>query len=585
MQQPKSSMCRQLLSLLTLAWASSAAGIHVGSLGNPACWAPSRQARADADDTEQAASLPSFLLCCATRVFGPTGNPACWTGGLSFERCCQGLDPGSREFAFLVNATLASAAGDFSVAVVAFATWLHRLEVERHAAGHRPLHDSEAALMAELSEHISRWQAQHLQELFARLPEVLEAYRSHWHPAGPEPRIAILMACTASTANNDMCRLGASLWQCYARRHGYHFIFDSSQYPDYPTRFEFGSAGGSTALGLQALAPDFGEDGGTTFLEEEPLAFEVGTGGLDFKYWQRWYAARRHLQAYDMLFVVDPDTSVFPSCTDVELPAALQLPMPPPRVTDGGDPWPGILVRKSRPGEDVNGGVVGFTRSPWSLLYLELLIARSRWPLDFAGGSGWCHSRQAAEYDTLLEVMALEQAQREGSFRYRSECTVQALPQAIPDDGKLVAGCAWSSFLYCWKEATGLLSEALDNGEWRHVRFLDPVKEVDINYRPWSNEPRYRQPFLTAGPEALPPIAHAAFLWHYVAIPDKAKHMMRDFGLSSIEDTLDCDRLHEQFMSAARLRQPGGFPPCSLTGSPKVCPFEDSWLMSHKWGC
>eukprot|EP00971_Amphidinium_carterae_P138811 2750774-Amphidinium_carterae.2 len=36
----------------------------------------------------------------------------------------------------------------------------------------------------------------------------------------------------------------------------------------------------------------------------------------EFKWWQRWYAIRRHLLSYDLLLVVDPDTAVMALLSD-----------------------------------------------------------------------------------------------------------------------------------------------------------------------------------------------------------------------------------------------------------------------------
>eukprot|EP00971_Amphidinium_carterae_P005679 112754-Amphidinium_carterae.3 len=46
------------------------------------------------------------------------------------------------------------------------------------------------------------------------------------------------------------------------------------------------------------------------------------------------------------------------------------------------------------------------------MLWLELLLARSRWPVDVAGAGGWCQERQAAEYESLLEVILMERVWR-----------------------------------------------------------------------------------------------------------------------------------------------------------------------------
>lgn len=84
----------------------------------------------------------------------------------------------------------------------------------------------------------------------------------------------------------------------------------------------------------------------------------------------------------------------------------------------------------------------------------------------------------------------------------------------------------------------------------------------------------------------VPPITNSAFLWHFVGIPDKVKHILRDFGLDAIEDTYDCDWLATRFnqiIGQSSLHD--GFPECKLTGSTHVCPYEDSSLMPHTFGC
>eukprot|EP00928_Gymnodinium_smaydae_P051083 TRINITY_DN34610_c0_g1_i1.p1 TRINITY_DN34610_c0_g1~~TRINITY_DN34610_c0_g1_i1.p1 ORF type:complete len:154 (-),score=20.46 TRINITY_DN34610_c0_g1_i1:153-560(-) len=117
---------------------------------------------------------------------------------------------------------------------------------------------------------------------------------------------------------------------------------------------------------------------------------------------------------------------------------------------------------------------------------------------------------------------------------------------------------------------------------------LDPAV-VDVNYRPWSNEPRYRPSGLSAA--VTPPIARSAFLWHYVAIPNKVASMLRDFGLQKLEETFDCQQLSRAFEQAwgddgthIGNRSQRSFN-CGLSGSPIPCPYEDSALMPLVWGC
>jgi len=336
----------------------------------------------------------------------------------------------------------------------------------------------------------------------------------------------------------------------------------------HPQRFRFnnGSFRGNWSA---ALTADF-KDEDVQFLYEEPLALEAGSDGTTFRWWQRWYAARRHLAAYDLLLIVDPDTAVFPTCTGVDLLTALGLPAD---MTQ----WPGVITRDPRTNEDLNGGVFALTGSPWGHLYLELLLARSRWPVDFAGGGGWCNSRQAAEYETLLEVIALGRMYSTGlPLDYTSECMLHALPQVTRNrDSENVAGCIWPVYLACWKKVVARLIGPPGNRSSWHAKLLDPVFS-DINYRPWSNEARYTSSALRTG--ELHPITNSAFLWHYVGIPDKATSMLRDFGLRSLADTFDCQQLHRTFDS-------GGLPGCQLAGSSQACPFPDSKLMPHVYGC
>lgn len=536
-----------------------------GGFGNPECW-----------------SGPlSFLMCCSIRAFGPGGNPACWEGmlcegegecfgsepgQLNFDKCCQPIDwPEVRENA---GDIILRAHGDFKECIISLSELVHRVDMERHALGERVLKEWEADLLGELNSLTMLWRSEQLAELMNNLPNVLSSYEAEFlRPKVEEPNIAILMGCTPETAGGDLCRLGANLWECYAQRHGYHFIFDTNEYPSYPQKFRFGGG----ARGAAALDVEFDESA-VRFLEEEPLALQIGSDALDFKWWQRWYATRRHLPAHDLILVVDPDTGIFPSCTDVGLHEALGL-------SANVSEWPGVIARDPRDGEDLNGGVFAVTRSPWGFLFLELLLARSRWPIDVAGGGGWCHARQSAEHETLLEVIALAHAAlNEEPLDYTSECMMHAVPQvASRREGGEVAGCIWPAYLRCFKKNAQRFLGPPGHRAGSHVRLIDPQR-ADINYRPWSNEPRYRAQFLDS--DAVPPVQNAAFLWHYVGIPGKVANMMRDFGLSSLSDTFDCGLLQRSWASADP-----ALPACKLGGSATPCPYDDSLLMPHIFGC
>eukprot|EP00927_Polykrikos_kofoidii_P047593 TRINITY_DN41834_c0_g1_i1.p1 TRINITY_DN41834_c0_g1~~TRINITY_DN41834_c0_g1_i1.p1 ORF type:complete len:617 (+),score=75.95 TRINITY_DN41834_c0_g1_i1:108-1958(+) len=574
-------------------------GVVVGGVhgqGDPTCW----------DETMGS----GFLLCCATRIFGEGGNPECWDEArlVTFQRCCVSPSPSEVE----ANELLDKAQADFNVTITAFARLLHRLELERHAFGERRLSTVEAWLLQSLGELLTLWRADQMRELVGDLRGVLARMSKLRHRSETETlrerRVGILTACTPDTAGSDMCRLGANLWQCYAQRHGYHFILDTNPYPVGPHKYRFRSPR-SDEKQHTALDAEFDADA-FSFLDADPMVKSLGTDGLDFKWWQRWYAARRHLPFYDILLVVDPDTSVFPSCFDVGLPEALGLSRngafaPPENIhgdVDGEDEI-GVLTRDARVGEDTNGGVFVLGGGPWGFLFLELLLARSRWPIDVAGGSGWCHARQSAEFETFIEVVALERAWRFGNsdngssgdtgsddgdsdadvsaqFAYSSECMKHAVPQAVStrSEEAPIAGCTWPEYRTCWNAAMSRLAgDPGSRSDWmRYARLLDPGV-VDINYRPWSNELRYKSQSARSQPDA--PIIRSAFIWHYVAIPNKTSSMMRDFGLKGLEDTFDCQTLQHIF------NRRWAFSGCMLSGSSSPCPHGDSDLMPRAWGC
>lgn len=453
----------------------------------------------------------------------------------------------------------------------------------------RPLTGAEAAHFEALGAHLVQWHLRHLSELSRRLPEVLRAYarripnKSNGHVEASSPRVAVLVSCTPETAGSRGCRLSAGLWQCYAHRHGYSFIYDTSEFPVFP-KMRFGHPFDPP---LTAVDAEFGNES-ARFLEETPPS-----DALTFKWWQRWYAARRHLPYFDLLAVVDADTAVCPACMGTSLLEALGLPPSKPEA------WPGVLTRDLRHGEDLNGGVFVFTRSPWGMLHLDLLLAKSRWPVDVAGSGGWCHSRQGAELETFLEVASLELAARTGrpfNQTYQAKCLAHALPEvyALPAsahdrDKEWGWGCVYQRYLNCWRDTMENLAGPPGQRSTKHVRLLDPAL-VELNYRPWSHEPRYGPTGMKAVKAGAPPfpIARSAFLWHYVGVQDKVGGLLRDFGLRSIEDTLDCERLAK---SAKDWTTEESGKACQLGGSRQPCPLGDpsDWRGAIPgipiWGC
>lgn len=537
----------------------------------------------------------SFLRCCSTRVYGPGGNPACWDSSLgsNFEQCCLSSAGDLRESD--LDETLAGAAVHFQSCVVALAALIHRFDIERHVLGERVLSLLEAEFFVGLVSLLPLWRASQLRRLHRCM-----VTRRHAAPAFfralPPPhadqgakrlaqgaRIGIVIACTPESAGQPGCQLGANLWQCYAHGHGYDFVFDTSPYATKTREFRFGAshlmepsdshAGECSSSPWASMHEPFTELD-FSFLRAYRESELLASDALDFKWWQRWYAARRHLPFFDLLLVVDPDTAVFPSCFGLSLVEALRLPV---HIED----WPGVITRDARDGEDTNGGVFAIVNNVWGNLFLELLLDRSTWPIDVAGGGGWCHARQSAEFETLLEIIALDDAShRGGDVNYDSECMRHAVPQPVPsgDTGKIISGCVWPLYRDCWDTHSRRLIGPPGNRTSRMVWLLDPTV-VDINYRPWSNEPRYQMDVAATG--NLPPIAHAAFLWHYVGVRDKVGSLIRDFGLSTVDNTLDCQSLLYSFM----LHLGGRLPMCRRAGSSEPCPFAGSSLMPRIWGC
>eukprot|EP00929_Paragymnodinium_shiwhaense_P104770 TRINITY_DN6947_c0_g1_i1.p1 TRINITY_DN6947_c0_g1~~TRINITY_DN6947_c0_g1_i1.p1 ORF type:complete len:544 (+),score=96.23 TRINITY_DN6947_c0_g1_i1:170-1801(+) len=515
-----------------------------------------------------------FTTCCSVRVFGPEGNEDCWARlpGATFQRCCLDAPMSEEEFEHHKEDTLARAKADFKAAAVEMASLIHRFDLERTVLGVRPLRTGEAELLSGMNSLMQQWRAEQLAGLAAKLPEVLESYaaalrnarRGRRRDRGQGLRIGILTGCTADSASSDVCQAGPNLWECYANRHGYDFIYDANKYPSYPQRFRFKRL---VEEGVAAALDATFDAAAVEFLYQEPASLLSGTDGVNFKWWQRWYAARRHLLSYDLLLVVDPDTAVFPTCMGEDLLSLLGL-------GDDMEDWPGVIARDPRQGEDLNGGVFALTGTPWGLLYLELLLARSRWPVDVAGGGGWCQARQGAEYETFLEVAALSAG---GPLDYTSECMQHALPQSLSDGTAYFAGCLWPQYSQCWQKNLARLLGPHGRRKTARAKLIDP-RHADINYRPWSNEARYRDSARRTG--ALPPISNAAFLWHYVGVPKKVQSMLRDFGLSRLNDTFDCEAVNEFADDTSN-----GLPPCKKGGSEAACPFEDALLMPRQFGC
>jgi len=539
-----------------------------------------------------------FWECCGGNSSAlDSGSDLCWdeVAGFTFQRCCRSPKEGSPRHQYLTSRAkeeLEKCHDSFSACVTALAESFHFLDLAGRFLGDHVVPQEEFQHFEALKEEVIAWHSRHLDNLSKNLQAVLASYsRTKPLAAGVAPRVAVLIACTPGSAGSPGCTLGAGLWQCYAHRHSYHFVYDTAPYPARPKlHFTSPTAGGKA---LPAIDADFGMEA-LHFLNATPSG--IWTDAHDFKWWQRWYAARRHLPFFDVLLVVDADTAVFPACTGIGLLEALNM-------KDGGlesSYWPGAATRDARPGEDLNGGVMVLTRSPWGRLYLELLLAKSRWPVDLAGSGGWCHSRQGAELHSFLELMALEQAATQGLPLNQSialDCLRYALPEVFRRAGgsagtTLSVGCLYPAYLSCWRRAATRIAGPPGHRITRHAWLVDPAM-VDLNYRPWSQEPRYAIPekrHQSEGvSERLLPLARGAFLWHYVGLSDKVGCMLRDFGLQGMEDVLDCEQLAKRF-DAWTLNGSGGASGCSLGGSSKPCPlgFEAgaAWARGHPpFGC
>ena len=122
-------------------------------------------------------------------------------------------------------------------------------------------------------------------------------------------------------------------------------------------------------------------------------------------------------------------------------------------------------------------------------LYLELLLAKSRSPVDVAGGGGWCHGRQGAELQSFLELMALERAAANGwtsAEMQAVDCVKHAVPEEyvksrtlsrseILESGVTSVGCLYSRYLGCWREASDHLAGPVGQRSTWRARPIDPA--------------------------------------------------------------------------------------------------------------
>lgn len=195
------------------------------------------------------------------------------------------------------------------------------------------------------------------------------------------------------------------------------------------------------------------------------------------KSWNRWFALRRHLDAYEWVLTVDPDQ--FPS-QECFLGRSLSTVL---KDAGADDPSVMLVMRDFPRFHTLNSAGVFLRQGSGARLFLDLLFARMYW-------EGVADFDQSAFDQSILEFLDLWSAEQ---FANR---------KAIPGSRCLIFQLAWldgsnilERYLQCWHDRVDSLFGPFGEREYvdgAPLRLLDP-RLVDINYvigsRPQDDAP------------------------------------------------------------------------------------------------
>ncbi|CAK0864395.1 unnamed protein product [Prorocentrum cordatum] len=301
------------------------------------------------------------------------------------------------------------------------------------------------------------------------------------HPAlvgaGATRQVAILLAATPSMLR--VYQPFINLWRCYALRHGLQFILETDD-------------------------------------------TEVRPPHRRAKNWIRWFAVRRHLDFYEALLVVDPDTFVVPECWNVSIPAVLGSTAAARR---GQHASPDVGMRDFGRPQTLNNGVVLVRSTPRGRFFLDQLLAKAAWMQTI-------EKDQGAFDETVLEVLGLEALSR-GEDGYDSECVQHVFPNARGNHEVAL-------YALCWWRVSERLAGPFGARLSDTIRFADP-RLADVNH--------------VVGARGM---SEPAVLHHFAGRSKDWDAMLDAFGVPP-RQTMDCHAVHEHVHAAgaARLCVPG----------------------------
>ncbi|KAF4667671.1 hypothetical protein FOL47_003444, partial [Perkinsus chesapeaki] len=269
-------------------------------------------------------------------------------------------------------------------------------------------------------------------------------------PGSTSPhRTAILMSVAYNTKGTPIVKAALEMWKCYAQFHGYTFLVDEEPYDSYD--------------GLYAVKfPSMKTEVAHRIKNHEPV--DVNLGSPPSVGWMKWRAARRWIDEFDAIIIVDPDMLVSFTCYHIALHHLLR---------QGAD----IVLRDYPPKAELNAGFAIIRNSPNGRYFLDSLLTKARW-----------YGLTLADQDALAET----------ALQFVSSEVNDELPQesssTVLNPVRYTGQCLDTMILY----KTGLYSEAdqvvcfqkhlsMLAGPWgsrgsRSLRFVDP-REIDINYR------------------------------------------------------------------------------------------------------
>lgn len=312
--------------------------------------------------------------------------------------------------------------------------------------------------------------------------------------AGPtsqssKKQVAVLLAATPSMLSTYQPFI--NLWRCYAIRHGLAFILETDD---------------TEVQRPHQRAPN----------------------------WLRWLAARRYIEFYAALLVVDPDQFVVPECWNMSIPAILGAWAGSP-----SRPPPDIATRDFGRPQTLNNGVVLLRSSPRGIFFLDQLLEKGSWMQTI-------EKDQGAFDETILEILGLEAAAR-GEKGYDSECSQHVFPNARGNHEVAL-------YALCWWRVSEMLAGPFGARKSTVVRFVDP-RIVDVNH--------------VVGARGL---AETALLHHFAGRSKNWEGMLHTFGLER-RNTGDCRKVfkHVDARAAVHACTPGGPPLVECEPPTLVC--------------